>query len=785
MRLVYIVIGWCAGILLAANNPNSAPLLWLGLGLFTCLMAWLSRGDKLQMWGFVALAALMFGGARMAMVSRSSDVAQYNNSGGLTIEGVVSEAPDIRDERVQLRVAVESVTRGGETLSSSGLVLVYAPPTAAEIRYGDRIAATGLLITPAEYDTFSYADFLGRSGVFSIMDSAAVEVLASGEGNPIYGTLLELRRNALNVINAALPEPQAGLLAGILLGEERGISPALIDAFSAVGASHVVAISGFNMAVLSGTLMGLFERFKTPKRIAVFFGVAIIVLYTIFVGANAAVVRAAVMSSLLVIAPLLKRNTYVPASLAFVALLMSVLNPTVLWDISFQLSFFATLGLTLFATPLSKRFNVLLSRLFPSRIADALGNFLAEPIVVSIAASITTIPLITLYFSRLSLVMLPVNLLVVPVQSILLMLGLVATLIALAVPIVGQMLFWLVLPLLSWTIAVVRLFARLPFADVEFHVDSRLIAVYFFALIGWALMQATQPLWLRNLSHALRRRAVLTAALFAGALVLLLIGAVFFSRPDGNLHVWLLDLGHNNAVLIQTPRGAHILVDGGRFPSRLLTAIGDRLPFTDREIEILFITQPDEFDTSALPAVLGRYQIGAAVTNGQPSQTATFASIQQALANTPVVSAQAGYTVTFDDGVLIEVLHPQQQPELGASLDDGALVLRVTYGDVSFLLTGDLSQSAQNALLSAGEYPLATVMQLPQHATTRSLSSDFLDTVQPSLVVLQSDSANRRGDPNADVLALLPEVPLLRTDLNGDIHLWTDGENLWALPQRR
>ncbi len=252
------------------------------------------------------------------------------------------------------------------------------------------------------------------------------------------------------------------------------------------------------------------------------------------------------------------------------------------------------------------------------------------------------------------------------------------------------------------------------------------------------------------------------------------------SQPDGNLHVWLPDVGHSNAVLIQTPGGAQMLIDGGNFPSRLLTAIGDHFPFNDREIEVVVITQPDEFDTSALTAVLARYDVGVALVNGQPNLSDAYQQLQDALANTEVVNVRAGYSLDIDDGVRLEVLNPAKQPGLEDSLDENALVLRLTYGEASFLLTGDLSQDGQTALLDDGQWPLATVLQLPQHGSIRSLNEDFLSAVQPQIAVLQSDPANRRGDPDPDTLAMLGDIPIFRTDQGGAIHLWTNGEQLWV-----
>jgi competence protein ComEC len=681
-------------------------------------------------------------------------------------------------------VDTNQIIRGGDNLASSGLVLVQTS-SLTHFQYGDRVRSTGFLSTPAEYDTFSYAEYLARSGIFSIMKNAIVEVEATGQGSPFYRALFKLREQASQMIATYLPEPQAGLLTGILLGNQRGISSELQDAFNATGTSHIIAISGFNMAIISALITGAFKRIFRRRWLAGFAAIAVIVIYTLFVGANASVVRAAIMCSLLIVADLLRRKTYLPASLAFVVILMSALNPTVLWDLSFQLSFFATLGLMLFADPLTKGFDALLNQLFAAPVAARVSGLLTEPLIVTIAALVFTLPLTILYFNRFSLITLPVNLLVIPVQSALLLLGGAAVLLSFVIPALAQVLYWFCMVLLSWTIEVIRTATRLPFASVDFSIDPRLVAVFFVLTIGWAMMQAAQPGWWLAIVRLIRRQATLSTALASGAITALLVVGVAVSRPDGQLHVWFLDVGHSNAVLLQTPDGAQILIDGGRFPSRLLTSIGDRLPFNDREIELLVITTPDEFQFGALPAVLSRYSTGAVLMNGQPNQGESFAELQTALAGRQVVNITAGYSAEFNDGVRIEMLNPQHTPELGDEMGDGALVLRVTYSEVSFLLTGQLSTDGQEAMLDEGQYPLATVLQLPRQGTIRSLSADFLAAVQPSLVIVQADKANTRGDPDPDVLSLLPyNVPVYRTDQHGVIHLWTNGHELWELSDR-
>ncbi len=766
MRLVFLSLGWMLGILLAAEVTHLTPVMWLclvGMMLILCRLNWYNPPFR---YVNIALLLLTLGGLRYSLIPQTSDLARFNNTGGLTIEGVIDTEPDIRDDRTLLTLRVSHVIRGGQTIAVNGQALVTAPRL-VDVAYGDRIQATGDLITPGEYDTFSYADYLARQNVFSVMEHTSIQIIHTGEGNPLLAAIINLRQHAKRWIETHLPEPQAGLLTGILIGLERGISPELNGDFQRVGASHIIAISGFNMVIIAALITGVF-RFILPKRrwLALGFSTIVIVLYTLLAGANAAVIRAALMSLVLIIGQDgFQRKTYVPASLFGVALIMSLLNPNVLWDVGFQLSFFAVLGLTWFVEPLEN----LISRVLPGHIMA----FLSEPLIVGIAAQIATLPLILLYFGRVSLVALPVNLLVVPVQPYILFAGGAALLLA-WLPAVSQVLFWLAYVALSWTIGVIRWFADLPFADVGVYVHPRWVIGGVLIVGVFMLMKDAKPRWLRLIQN----QAVISTGFFSGFALILLMGAIGFSRPDGKLHVWWLDVGHSHGVLIETPGGAQILIDGGRFPSRLLTGIGDRIPFTDQSLEMVIITQPDGFDTAALPAVLERYDAKVILTNGQPNLSDEFAELEEAIAPYDVLSVQTGYIVTFSDGVQLEVLHPQTQPELNDSINAVPLVIRLKYGDISFLFTGDLSAEGQAVMLDAGVNPQATVMTLPQHGTRGALDPNFYRQVQPSVVVAQIDAANRRGDPFEGILAMI-DVPLLRTDEHGTIHLWTDGKHLW------
>lgn len=785
MRLIVFASAWAVGISISRVLPALLPALWFA-AFSVSLCGGLVFRRRVAWWIFASLIAFFAGGFRQSLAPASSEIAGYNGQSA-TITGVVADQPKLRGDRIQFRLASEEIFANSEFSSTSGLILVEAE-RGAEVQYGDRIRATGKLALPAAWDTFSYADYLGRQGVFSIMQNAGLEVVGSGHGSRLTAALLRLKFIVRQSIASALPEPQAGLLIGILLGDEDGISPELKDDFARVGASHVVAISGFNMVIVSSIVIRVLSSlFRGNKTVVTLNALSVIAVYSLFVGASPGILRAALMSGLLVVGSQLNRKTFVPTSLAFATILLSLGDPSVLLDIGFQLSFLAVLGLSLFADPLSTRFHQLLDRFLPERAASVLHSVLNEPLIVSIAAQITTLPLIILYFGRLSLLAVPVNLLIVPVQAAVLLLGMTAAVVYAFIPVVGTLIYWADMVFVSWTIAVVRAFANLEFAEIIVDLDGRLIQAFYLLLIGGAMGYAARPPIWQSIQQIVRRHTVVLAMITTSASALILMGAMTLSRADGMLHVWLLEVGHSNAVLAQTPGGAQILVDGGRFPARLLTAIGDRLPFYDREIEILAITHPDAWDIAALNSVLERYSVGAVLYHGQPNHDPAVESIFERLrrSDTPIVKVKAGYIIEFGDGALLEVLHPQTQPKITDRLHNNALVLRLSYGDASFLLTSDLSAESQREILAAGVAMHASVLQIPQHGTARAIDDDFLSAVQPQIALLQSDIANRRSDPYPDTLDKLRGVRLFRTDEIGAIQLSTDGKTITVFPSKR
>ena len=780
MTLLYMAIGWAGGIYFA-SRVAPAGAWWPTPAFIGLLLAVLLRRDMLIRQAGLCLLAAGLGMWRYDAVQprfTAADLATYNDQGTAVLTGVIVDAPDVRDRNVRLRVAVDSIRQGsGPVRQVSGLALVYAD-RAGRYAYGDRLRVYGFVQTPPEFDTFSFRDYLARGGVHTVVFQASVRVTGQGHGEPLRAVLLNLRAEARALIQRVLPEPESSLLAGILLGDESGIAPDVRTAFAQTNTTHLIAISGANVAVLTALLMGIAGRLlgRWPAALITIAGIG---LYAIFVGGMPSVVRAAIMAVLTIVALRFGRRYDALTALAASAWFMTLLNPMALFDLGLILSVAATLGLIVYLGPMTRLAEAVIARLFARRTARAVAGVLADTTLITLSAQITTLPIILLIANEFSPVSLPVNILVAPAQPWIMTLGLLTVAAGTIWFPVGQIAAWLVMVPLAYTLGVIRALAG---PGLPVLIEPNTVLAYYVLLFGATFILVQPPerrrAWLARI-HVSTAPIALCGLAVAG-----LVWAMVLSRPDGLLRVWFLEVGEGAAMLIQTPGGAHILVDGGENPTRLLTALGDRLPFFKRRLDLALLTAPRPVIAAAMPTVADRYAIGALLTNGQESDV----HARLAAAGVPLTPVSAGYRAETDDGVVIEVLAPVTAPDAAAPADDYPLILRLRYGNATFLLTSEISERGIQALLTtpgaADRDYRAVVLHLASNGVARSNPPAWLELVAPQVAIITAEAGNRAALPAPEVLRALEAIPVYRTDQHGTVEIATDGRLLWVSARR-
>lgn len=542
-----------------------------------------------------------------------------------------------------------------------------------------------------------------------------------------------------------------------------------------------------NFTIIAGLLSALGTRLFGRAR-SFYFALTGIVIYMLFVGASGAVVRAAVMGALYAWGVHLGRQSDALNSTLAAGLLMTVWNPHWLWDVGFQLSFLATLGLVLFTDPLQRRFEGLLARLLPPNWTKSAAAFFNEALVVTTAAQITTLPIILHSFRQLSLMTLTTNLLILPVQPAVMLWGGVATVVGLLWLPLGRVLGWVAWLFLTFTIEMVKLTAAVPYASISLgRVSAGLVGVYYGLLLAgvWMMNQdeGKRKAWRAKLTRRLPTKAIVTGLV----IMLILVWIAAASLPDGKLHVVFFDVGQGDAIFIQSPTGRQVLIDGGPDPATLLARLGGQMPFWDRSLDVVILTHPDADHLTGLVPVLERYRVGQVFDAAPPSHTSTYTRWQDLLTEKaiPVLDSRAGTQVALGGDVTLTVLHPGQKLITGTEADsnNNSVVTRLVMGQVSMLLPGDIEAEAERELIRCGQPLHSAVLKIPHHGADTSSTTAFLEAVNPQLVVISVGQDNRFGHPAPEVLARLAAHTVLRTDERGNIEIITDGQNLWVRTQ--
>ena len=781
------------------------PALFIGLIPFA-FVRFLPGSRKTLIVAGVCLLALLGGGLRFASSLPPLDehsLSFYNDTGVTEIGGLVAEEPDTRDRYCLLTFSASEVVVDGESKQVSGNALVRVPRYPA-FQYGDVLKITGELETPFQSADFDYRTYLERQGICSIMYYPEVEVLGHGSGIKPLQWIYSLREHMSLSLARALPEPQGSLAQGVLLGLRSNIPDYLNDAFSRTGTAHILAISGMNISIVIAMFLSLGGLlFGRRRSLYIWLALVFAWLYTLLAGMNPPVIRAAIMGSLFLIALYLGRQGSAIIALAFAAALMVGLDPQLLWVVSFQLSFLAMAGLILLYPYFQEWGRRGVARVFGNReTLAATGNVITDVFAASLAATLAVAPLLAYNFGLVSLVGLPATFLSLPSLPFIIVTSAVVAFVGLIAALVAQVLGWLAWLFLSYLIVLVQGFDALPHASLSVTTISTWHVLGYYAILAGVIALLSRRKQLADLSSRLTSRIRVAVQHIPKPrlgfspkwLVLpLLIAAILvwsaaLTLPDDRLHVSFLNVGQGDAILIQTPDGQDVLIDGGPDPQAVTLELSEKLPFWDRTIDLVVCTHAHADHVTGLVEVLQRYGVRQVLEPGIPYETPIYQEWLRLIEIKGIEYniARARQEIELGNGIRLEVLNPPESlfEGTGYDVDNNGVVLRLSWGQISFLSVSDVGEEVELELIQQRSDLRSTVLKVAHHGSDTSTSRQFLAAVDPELAVICVGVDNSFGHPNSEVVVRLVDAvgrdSVYRTDEDGTIEFITDGESLWV-----
>ncbi len=697
------------------------------------------------------------------------------------LEGIVSGRPNILPEGYRFEFeASHKVLQDGSKIELKGKFLVTLSSGCSHILRGDRVRFSGTfwipraLGLPGEFDYAAYLALRGIKATVRVPDNSRIAVIRVAEKDSILRKLDILAFNydsaVRNIINDKSVAP---ILIAMVTGSQSEIPPEIKSIYARSGVLHILSISGFHVAIIAGVFVQIlylmFIRWEwlalriNLRRAAMLAALPVMATYLFFTGAAPATARSVIMMAAVVAALSTERESNPLDSLFFAAMMLLLINPPILFDPGFQLSFMSLWGIVVI-TPL------LLSP-FDSKLKPVWRKFTILGASSAAASIATAVPSLA-EFHQASITAVIANIIVIPLLGYgALLLGTVALPVVCFLPSLSSL---LILPA-GWIIElsnrIISFFAEIPVFR-SYQIGKLDILVSVSLLVAFSIFKS-------------RRRIIISIVTVITFTILL--HTVTKEKQSSGLEMVFFSVGQGESFLVRFPDKSNMLVDGGgylydngrdfgeKYLVPALYAIG-----VDR-VDRLLLTHPHPDHLGGLPAVAENFKIGEFIQGNWSTDSMDYQRLKKALAkkNVPVKTISPGNRFLFSaGGAVVNSLTPDlSEDTLEHSGDnDDSLVLRIQYKTFSALLMGDAGHVVENELLENG-LKEATLLKVGHHGSKTASGERFIKVLKPQLALVSAGYGNRFRLPSAETLERFKKykVNIFRTDLDGTVTFKSDG----------
>lgn len=771
--ILILFLPFLLGIVLADRTKLVIPIIiFVLILLLLCIVSLLYRQNRGLYLVIITLLMLIIGWMRMQFSIQEFQAQSIHTILGQPLKGQligkIISSPETRLKGYRAIISVHSIIKEGSGINTNGKILFNWQDENGSADLGDIIQIPGTLTkadgqrNPGE---FNYRDYLkpkGIAGLFYAGRKDSITVIQEASSNDFTAILFAKPRAAIeSFFEQYLSIEHAGLLKGLILGLRGEIQPNVREAFADTGVVHILAVSGLHVGfvVVFLLLIARILRLKTNARLILL--VIGLIYYAGLTGFKPPVVRAVLMAVLFLFATIIQRRADIYNILATAALVILVINPNVLFEIGFQLSFTAVFGIAFFYSRLSPI-------LIPQRLKEdggfrKIARWSLEISVVSLSAQIGTLPLTMIYFERIPLLSIPANLMVIPLVQAVVILGFILVGLSLSWGLLANLLGKIISLLLFLLTEVVSWLASFPFAKVEtYQFSSEIILVSFvICIILVYLMLRRQFGW------------VIIAVL------VLLTSWVWSKQWNKNLlTITHLDIGQGDAALIEQPGEFAFLIDAGPWTPNYDAGERTIVPYLQRrgisKLDAIFLSHPHTDHMGGVASLLNEIPVKEifAVDPGSKKLYPDYRPVCDSL-QIPVTYLTAGDTLNRFLPLKISILAPFSFMLEGEKFDanNRSMVIRIEYGKSKFLFCGDVEEKAEEIIDDLGLLLDVDVLKVPHHGSKTSSTEGLLDQVKPTLAIMSVGKWNRFNHPSEVVMARYDslDIPYVRTDLNGAV----------------
>lgn len=564
---------------------------------------------------------------------------------------------------------------------------------------------------------FSQSNYMYYNGYDYSIFGDTFEITSKNIQKDFYWYIENLRYCVNEKIDTILPVREGGILKAMITGEKRYIDEYYTDIFKKAGISHILAVSGLHMSVVSGFIYFLFSViFRLSRRISSLITIPFIIMFMIFCGCTPSVVRACIMSIIILIGNIIREESDILNSVAVAALIILIVSPESLYSISFQLSFMAAIGIGM-GNEISERF-------------DNINSFVKSVAFISMGANIMTLPLCMYYFYGVSIASLFLNIIVIPVAGIIVIMGFISVITSFLIHSLGVFLAGTVFVLINF----IKLLAAMTENSKYLYIETgsiNIIAVLLFYITFIWIFVFIDKKYIRCLSFV-------TALLFS-----FIINYDYIFKKN---ELAFIDVGKGNSAVYTTYDGFTAVVDGGGhfldFGNN--TGVNDVIPYLEYKgedsVDVLFISNMNEYNAKGAIEIIENFNVkNVIIPKFDFAKTGIYTRLVESTfeRNIPLYEVSFGDSINLNNKAEFEILYPFLDYQIyDGNENHSSIVMKFKDRENTILFTGDIEKSDQNLILSKNIDLKSDIVKIPAYT---DFIDDFVKDVSPDIGIISSN----------------------------------------------
>lgn len=687
----------------------------------------------------------------------------YKNIAEENFIATVVSSKKIKKYNIEYKIKVESINEN-KKYKNTYLLLNISTKNKTILEYGDKIEFKGEYSKPntqRNYKGFDYSKYLKSISIYGNVKASSIHIIEKNKG-PIIGSICNRVSNKIEkTYEKLLPnENTRNLLLGILLGNDDNLDKEIKEDFKNSSLSHILAVSGMHVSYVILGISIVLSKSNISKRTSKIITIAIIIFFMYLTNLSPSVVRAGIMGILVLGGNILYRKSDICTSISLSLLIILICNPYSIMNIGLILSFFGTVGIILLYKNILNIFNIFNKRntqkLIETKRTNKLCDKIKEIVAVSVSAQIYILPIIMLYFNKISITFLFSNLLVSFIIGAIIILGFLVIIVSLKFMAIARILSVVLNLLLEILIYISSFFSKLSLSKITVVTPSMCTVIIYYAciiFISYILsleknsIRYTQKKLLTFVNNVKIQIAKRKKLLIIITLIIITLNYLYCLIPK-NLRIHFIDVGQGDSTLIITPTNKTILIDGGGSKEAEEFDVGEAtlLPYLlDRKINTIDYMMISHFDAdhcNGLIEVLENLKVKKIIISKQAEICNEYNNIIKLIKrkNIEVIVVKAGNKIQIDNNVFIDIIYPQEKLEF-EDINNNSIIAKLVYNNFSMLFTGDIEKEAErNIINNYGKIHKlqSTILKIAHHGSKTSTTEDFLKLVNPQIGLIRS-----------------------------------------------